>query len=138
MLDFCLSIYFLIIIPLLLLRGRTCLPAGRDVQGTDEGALQKSLFTLTPNPSPATQARWTRKNMLQILNIAEIIVAILLTISILLQNKGAGLSSTFGGDMNGYYTKRGFEKFLLNFSIVLSVAFLALAIANLVVRSQMA
>ena len=76
--------------------------------------------------------------MLQILNIAEIIVAILLTISILLQNKGAGLSSTFGGDMNGYYTKRGFEKFLLNFSIVLSVAFLALAIANLVVRSQMA
>jgi len=75
--------------------------------------------------------------MLQILNIAEIIVAILLTISILLQNKGAGLSSTFGGDMGGYYTKRGFEKFLLNFSIVFSVAFIALAIANLVVRSRM-
>lgn len=75
--------------------------------------------------------------MLQFLNIAEIVVAILLTISILLQNKGAGLSATFGGDMGGYYTKRGFEKFLLNFSIVLSVAFLALAIANLVVRSRM-
>ncbi len=75
--------------------------------------------------------------MLQILNIAEIIVAIALTISILLQNKGAGLSSTFGGDMGGYYTKRGFEKFLLNLSVVLSVAFIALAIANLVVRSRM-
>jgi len=75
--------------------------------------------------------------MLQFLNIAEIVVAILLIISILLQNKGAGLSATFGGDMGGYYTKRGFEKFLLNFSIVLSVAFLALAIANLVVRSRM-
>lgn len=74
--------------------------------------------------------------MLQILNIAEIVIAILLTVSILLQNKGAGLSSTFGGDMGGYYTKRGFEKFLLNFSVVLSVLFLALAIANLVVRSQ--
>jgi protein translocase SecG subunit len=75
--------------------------------------------------------------MLQFLNIAEIVVAILLTISILLQNKGAGLSSTFGGDMGGYYTKRGFDKFLLNFSFVLSVAFLALAIASLIVQSQL-
>lgn len=70
--------------------------------------------------------------MLRIINIAEIIVAILLTISILLQNRGAGLSGTFGGDFGGYYTRRGFEKFLVTFSVILSAIFIALAIASLV------
>ncbi|OGI16325.1 MAG: preprotein translocase subunit SecG [Candidatus Moranbacteria bacterium RBG_19FT_COMBO_42_6] len=69
--------------------------------------------------------------MLKTINIIEIVVAILLTISILLQNRGAGLSSTFGGDFGGYYSKRGFEKFLVYFSIFLSAVFLILAIAAL-------
>lgn len=69
--------------------------------------------------------------MLKTINIIEIVVAILLTISILLQNRGAGLSSTFGGDFGGYYSKRGFEKFLVYFSIFLSAIFLILAIAAL-------
>lgn len=71
--------------------------------------------------------------MLKTINIIEIVVAILLTISILLQNRGAGLSSTFGGDFGGYYSKRGFEKFLVYFSIFLSAAFLILAITALLV-----
>ncbi len=71
--------------------------------------------------------------MLRIVNFVEIIVAILLIVSILLQNKGAGLSGTFGGDFGGYYTKRGFEKFLVYISIGLSFAFLALAIINLII-----
>ena len=70
--------------------------------------------------------------MLKIINITEIIVALLLTVSILLQNRGAGLSQTFGGDFGGYYTRRGFEKFLVFFSIALSGLFIVLAIANLV------
>jgi len=74
--------------------------------------------------------------MLKIINITELIVAILLIISILMQNKGSGLSSTFGGDMGGYYTKRGFEKFLVYFSIILAVLFVGLAIANLIVAGQ--
>ena len=69
--------------------------------------------------------------MLQIISIGEIVVAVLLIISILLQNRGAGLSSTFGGDFGGYYSKRGFEKFLVYFSIFLSAVFLLLAIATL-------
>ncbi|MEK7598329.1 MAG: preprotein translocase subunit SecG [Patescibacteria group bacterium] len=69
--------------------------------------------------------------MLKTINIIEIVVAILLAISILLQNRGAGLSSTFGGDFGGYYSKRGFEKFLVYFSIFLSAVFLILAIAAL-------
>lgn len=71
--------------------------------------------------------------MLRIINIAEIIVALVLIVSILLQNRGAGLSGTFGGDFGGYYTKRGMEKFLLVFSIILSTLFIILAIAGLVV-----
>jgi len=74
--------------------------------------------------------------MLKIINIAEIIVAVLLIISILMQNRGAGLSSTFGGDFGGYYSKRGFEKFLTLFSAVLAVAFVVLAIVNLVLANQ--
>ena len=76
--------------------------------------------------------------MLRIINFSEIIVSILLIISILLQNKGAGLSGTFGGDFGGYYTKRGFEKFLMYISIGLAAAFLLLAILNLVIESKTA
>lgn len=74
--------------------------------------------------------------MLKIVNISEIIIAILLIVSILLQNRGAGLSSTFGGDFGGYYSKRGFEKFLVVFSSVLATAFVVLAIVNLILVNK--
>lgn len=75
--------------------------------------------------------------MLKIINISELIVAVLLAASILLQNRGAGLSSAFGGDFGGYYSKRGFEKFLVRFSIFLSAAFILLAIAHLVAATRL-
>ena len=74
--------------------------------------------------------------MLLIINIVEIITAVLLIASILIQNKGAGLSSTFGGDFGGYYSKRGFEKFLVWFSIALAAIFIVLAIVNLVLTNK--
>lgn len=74
--------------------------------------------------------------MIKIINIIEIILAILLVVSILLQNRGAGLSGAFGGDFGGYYTRRGFEKFLVTFSVILSALFLILAIANLVLSGK--
>jgi protein translocase SecG subunit len=70
--------------------------------------------------------------MIKVISIAEIIVSVLLVISILMQNRGAGLSGTFGGSFGGYYTKRGFEKFLVAFSIILSFLFITLAIASFV------
>jgi len=70
--------------------------------------------------------------MIKIINISELVIAVLLIISILLQNRGAGLSGTFGGSAGGYYTKRGFEKFLVTFSIVLSTLFVVLALVSLV------
>lgn len=68
--------------------------------------------------------------MEKIINIAEVVVSVFLIISILLQNRGAGLSGTFGGSFGGYYTKRGFEKFLIGASVVLSGLFIVLAAAN--------
>jgi protein translocase SecG subunit len=67
---------------------------------------------------------------MKVIAISQIIVSILLTISILLQNRGSGLSSAFGGDFGGYYTKRGMEKFLFYASSVLGVVFVVLAIVT--------
>lgn len=62
--------------------------------------------------------------------IAQAVVAILLTVAILLQNRGSGLGSAFGSDFGGYYTKRGFERFLVYATIGLVVLFFALAMVN--------
>lgn len=67
---------------------------------------------------------------MRVLLIAQAVIAILLVVSILLQNRGAGLGSAFGGDFGGYYTKRGMEKFLVYAAVVLAIIFFALAIAN--------
>jgi protein translocase SecG subunit len=73
---------------------------------------------------------------MKILSITEAVISILLVVSILLQNRGSGLSAAFGGEMGGYYTKRGFEKFLFYVSIGLSVLFIALAAANFIIANK--
>lgn len=72
----------------------------------------------------------------RILILAQIAVSVFLIISILLQNRGAGLSASLGGGFGGYYTKRGMEKFLFWASIILGVAFLGLAIINIYLGSR--
>lgn len=59
--------------------------------------------------------------MKTVLIVLQIVFAVLLSLSILLQSKGAGLSETFGGTSNVYTTKRGAEKVLFAGTIVLSV-----------------
>lgn len=71
----------------------------------------------------------------QILIWVQLVVSVLLAVSILLQNRGAGLSASFGGDFGGYYTKRGMEKFLYGATIVLATVFLGLAIVNIYLGS---
>jgi preprotein translocase subunit SecG len=63
--------------------------------------------------------------------VLQAVFAILLAIAILLQQRGAGLSSTFGGSGGFYSSKRGAEKFLETATIVLAVLFVANAIAFL-------
>lgn len=66
----------------------------------------------------------------------EIIISIALTISILLQNRGSGLSAAFGGDFSGFYTKRGLEKFLYIISIVLGSCFIINAFLILLIQAK--
>ncbi len=63
------------------------------------------------------------------LQIVQIVIAALLMLSILLQNRGAGLSGIFGGTGNVYRTKRGLEKKLFVMTIVFAVLFFAASLA---------
>lgn len=62
------------------------------------------------------------------LKIIQLIVAILLTVVILLQNKGAGLGSAFGGSNNVYLAKRGLDKILFVATIVLTILFFLISL----------
>ncbi len=64
------------------------------------------------------------------LGIIQMAISALLIISILLQNKGGGLSETFGGSGNVYQTKRGFDKFLFIATIILAILFLGTAFVS--------
>jgi preprotein translocase subunit SecG len=57
------------------------------------------------------------------LNIVQIIVSLALIGVVLLQAKGGGLSTIFGGEGSIYRTRRGLEKTLFNFTIVLALLF---------------
>lgn len=70
-----------------------------------------------------------------ILFIVQAILAVALTLAVLLQVKGQGLSgSAFGGDSGSIFrTRRGVEKTLFNFTIGLAIAFMALALVTSIV-----
>jgi preprotein translocase subunit SecG len=62
------------------------------------------------------------------INVAQIVVSILLTAVILMQAKGAGIGSAFGGSTaTSFRTRRGIEKTLFQLTIVLAVVFLAMS-----------
>jgi len=67
---------------------------------------------------------------MKFITLAQVIVAVLLMVSILLQNRGSGLGAAYGDSFGGYYTKRGMEKFLFYASVVLGAVFIILAIAT--------
>jgi preprotein translocase subunit SecG len=71
---------------------------------------------------------------MQILDIIQIVVAILLIITILLQNRGSGLGAAFGGEDNIYMAKRGAEKFIFWATIVLAIIFLGLGVARILLQ----
>ncbi len=65
-----------------------------------------------------------------ILNVIQIILAVLLGAAILLQARGSGVGLAFGGDGNVYRTRRGVEKKLHGATIVLAILFFGAAFAN--------
>lgn len=63
------------------------------------------------------------------INIVQILLSIALITVIILQSKGTGLGSSFGGG-NSFHTKRGAEKSLFALTIILSVLFVTTALIN--------
>jgi protein translocase SecG subunit len=59
-----------------------------------------------------------------IFTIIQIISAVLLIASVLVQHRGSGLGVAFGGSDTVSYSRRGAEKFLFYFTIVCALVFL--------------
>lgn len=57
------------------------------------------------------------------LYVVQIIISVTLVTIILLQGKGSGIGSTFGGSGGIYRTRRGVEKLLFQVTIGLAILF---------------
>lgn len=68
-----------------------------------------------------------------ILPIIQIVLAVLITVAILLQQSEAGLGGAFGGSdsVSSWRTRRGFEKFLFIGTLVLAILFIVSALLAL-------
>ena len=66
--------------------------------------------------------------MLTAFRIIQVILAIFLSILILLQSRGTGMGSVFGGDGNVFQTRRGIELTLFKFTIGVAAAFLLVSL----------
>jgi preprotein translocase subunit SecG len=64
-----------------------------------------------------------------ILLLGQMLVSVALMASVLLQSRGAGLGATFGGDSSVYRSRRGIEKRLFQFTVILAVLFVVFSIA---------
>lgn len=66
--------------------------------------------------------------------IIQIIISIGLCVSILLQAQGSGLGMTFGESGEQYRSKRGVEKLLYRFTIILAALFLITSVLNILLH----
>lgn len=66
---------------------------------------------------------------MQILKIVQLISSILLIVFVLLQQRGGGVSSIFGGSGEFYATRRGFEKILFIATFVVLVVLVGSVLA---------
>lgn len=69
--------------------------------------------------------------MKTLFNTLIIVSVVLMTISILLQSRGASLGASFGGESNFYRSKRGAEKVLYNATITFALIFVLSVILSL-------
>ena len=72
--------------------------------------------------------------MKNIFLIANIILSMLIVIFILIQGKGAGLGSAWGGGGELFQTRRGIEKLTLRLTVILIAIFFTLSIINLFLK----
>jgi protein translocase SecG subunit len=69
----------------------------------------------------------------KIFEVVQIILGVSLITSILMQVRGSGLSSVFGGSGGEYFrARRGIERFLYYETIVVAILFVACALVILI------
>ena len=71
---------------------------------------------------------------LKLLQIIQIITAIVLSGLILVQSRGTALSGIFGGTSNVYRTKRGVERTLFILTIITAVIFFLISFVGIMVH----
>ncbi len=72
--------------------------------------------------------------LLKVLQIIQMVLAVLLIISILLQQKGSGIGAGFGGPSGAIVsTRRGVDLFLYKATIVLSIIFFAIGLSFILI-----
>jgi len=62
--------------------------------------------------------------------IVQMLLAIVLIVAILLQTRGSGFSAFGSADSSIYRTRRGFERTLFQFTIVLAVLWVLVSIGS--------
>ena len=74
--------------------------------------------------------------LLKILQIVQMVLAVFLIISILLQQKGSGIGASMGGPGGGgiVSTRRGVDLFLYKATIFLSIIFFGLGLSFIVLH----
>ena len=73
--------------------------------------------------------------MTKYLNIVQIILSGVLIALVILQGKGGSLNSLFGGEGGVYKTRRGLEKTLFKFTIVIIVAFFVFSLLSVMFQT---
>lgn len=72
--------------------------------------------------------------MLKAITVVQVVSAVLLIASIVVQERGVGLGAAFGGEGSIYRTKRGVEKGIFIATIIFAVIFFASALAGVILR----
>jgi preprotein translocase subunit SecG len=72
--------------------------------------------------------------MKSFLLIVNILLSVLIIVFILVQGKGAGLGSAWGGSGEMFQTRRGMEKIILWLTTIFIVIFFVVSLINLFVK----
>lgn len=67
---------------------------------------------------------------MDLLLVAQMVIAISVGTAILLQSRGTGLSATFGGESTAYRSRRGLERTLFRLTVLLIIVFVLVSLVG--------
>lgn len=71
---------------------------------------------------------------MEVFTVIQIAIAVLIILSVTFQTRGSDSGIAFGGAGEGYKSKRGLEKFLFYFTIILAILFAATSVLAFLYR----